>query len=333
MKSPRRFRIRALPAAAIVLAFLFGLKLAGFTTFGLAFASDTKPDEAAHDKPAADHAATDGAPPSDSDAHKESSPGEEAKDNPACEPTISEAGVLESLSDRREKLDARERELDLREKSIQAIEKRVEERVAEVKSIEAHVEEIYGQRDAATEAHLASLVKTYEAMKPADAAQIFNTLDLGVLIDVIGRMKPAKVAPILAAMDPVRAQEVTIMLARRDKLAGKQTVPAKTADQPTVAPASAPAPAAAPAVAKPDNPKPEAAADKKPAEAKPAVASDKKPAPVAADDGSAKPDKSAVAKPATAEEAGPVESKPTEEKPAVEKPDEAKPAAKAPGGG
>ena len=52
-------------------------------------------------------------------------------------------------------------------------------------------------------------------MKPKDAARIFEELDLEVLLQVVQRMKEAKVAPILAAMDPKRATEVTTRLAER----------------------------------------------------------------------------------------------------------------------
>jgi flagellar motility protein MotE (MotC chaperone) len=59
------------------------------------------------------------------------------------------------------------------------------------------------------------LVKTYETMKPKDAARIFDTLEMEVLIEVAQRMKEAKLAPVLAAMDPAKAQSVTVELAAR----------------------------------------------------------------------------------------------------------------------
>ena len=46
-------------------------------------------------------------------------------------------------------------------------------------------------------------------MKPRDAAAIFNDLDMPVLLQVLDRMKEAKAAPILAAMQPDRAREAT----------------------------------------------------------------------------------------------------------------------------
>ncbi len=65
------------------------------------------------------------------------------------------------------------------------------------------------------DARLRSLVRIYEAMKPKEAAQILQRLDMDVLLGVVERMKDAKVAPILANMDPERAQTITALLADR----------------------------------------------------------------------------------------------------------------------
>ena len=63
-----------------------------------------------------------------------------------------------------------------------------------------------------------SLVKVYENMKAKDAAQIFNTLDMDILIEVMGRMSERKLSPVLAEMDPDRARSVTIFLAEQKSL-------------------------------------------------------------------------------------------------------------------
>ena len=55
-------------------------------------------------------------------------------------------------------------------------------------------------------------------MKPKDAANIFNELDLQVLLDVMQNMKERKLAPIVAAMDTKRARTLTRELAERGKI-------------------------------------------------------------------------------------------------------------------
>ena len=52
-------------------------------------------------------------------------------------------------------------------------------------------------------------MKLYEAMKPRDAATIFNDLEMPVLLQVVDRMKEAKAAPVLAAMQPDKARDLT----------------------------------------------------------------------------------------------------------------------------
>ena len=52
-------------------------------------------------------------------------------------------------------------------------------------------------------------------MKPRDAAVLFNTLDKPVLLEIVDRMKPAKASPVIAAMDPERARQVTADLAAK----------------------------------------------------------------------------------------------------------------------
>lgn len=178
---------------------------------------------------------------------------EEAK--PVMSP--SEIAVLESLSKRRDEMDKRARELDMREQLLAAAEKRVQDRIDELKSLEKKVNVDIGQTDEKNEARLVSVVKMYEAMKPKDAARIFERLDMGVLIDVAKRMEPRKISAILAAMDPVAAQELTVELATGTPMGPVQRVPqaALMPNASAVPPLAAQASTtAAPAASQPANP-------------------------------------------------------------------------------
>jgi flagellar motility protein MotE (MotC chaperone) len=66
-------------------------------------------------------------------------------------------------------------------------------------------------------------------MKPRDAALIFNELDSSVLVPVLDRMKESQAAPIMSAMQPDRARQVTIELASERKNAN--AAPAASADR------------------------------------------------------------------------------------------------------
>lgn len=132
--------------------------------------------------------------------------------------TPTEVELLQRLQERREQLDSRARELDQREAMLTAAETRFDQKITELQNLKKEIQGLLTQANAEQQAQLDSLVKIYETMKPADAAKIFNNLENNVLLNVISRMKEAKVAPVFAAMDEKRAQEVTILLAARKRL-------------------------------------------------------------------------------------------------------------------
>ena len=124
---------------------------------------------------------------------------------------------------RREELESREKVLDTREGMLQAGEKRVDTKVAELKDLQAKIQSLLKTYNDQEAAKMKSLVKIYEDMKPKDAAAIFEQLDMDVLLDIIDRMKEAKVAPVLAQMNPAKAKEVTGELAKRHELSQAAT--------------------------------------------------------------------------------------------------------------
>lgn len=139
-----------------------------------------------------------------------------------------EAEVLQKLGERRAELDARSQDLGLREQLLLAAERQLDSRLADLKQLEQKLDAMMTKRNEQEEAQAAALVKTYESMKPEDAARIFNRLERTILVDVASRMKPAKIGAIMAAMEPARAQDLTVLLAKRFKLSEMQPIPAAT---------------------------------------------------------------------------------------------------------
>jgi flagellar motility protein MotE (MotC chaperone) len=148
--------------------------------------------------------------------------------------TKGEMEILQGLAERRQKLDVRVREVEMRENLLAAAEKRIDERIAELKRIEASVSAVVKRQEEAQERDIRSLVKVYENMKPKDAARIFEDLDLPILLEVVERMKEVKLAPVLALMDPARAQKITVQLAERRNMpaAGRAAAKAPSAVRP-----------------------------------------------------------------------------------------------------
>jgi flagellar motility protein MotE (MotC chaperone) len=121
--------------------------------------------------------------------------------------------LLARLSDRRTELDSIQTELDMRSALVDAAEKRLEERAAAVSAMEAQIGALVAQKKAMDESQLKTIVGMYETMKPKDAAAVFNTLDIDVLLRVARNMNPRKMAPIMAKMATARADELTVRLA------------------------------------------------------------------------------------------------------------------------
>jgi flagellar motility protein MotE (MotC chaperone) len=124
-----------------------------------------------------------------------------------------ERALLLDLRQRRAEIDARAAQLATQEATLAATEKRIAARIAELGSLQARLEAMEQARREHDEANWRGLVKLYESMKPREAAAIFNDLDKPVLLAVLDRMKEARAAPILAAMAPERARQVTADLA------------------------------------------------------------------------------------------------------------------------
>ncbi len=230
-------RVRLLPVLIGTAAVLLTLRVG-------ALASAAAPEEKQEPSPAAGAAHEAPAEKAPAEQHASAEPAPADKGDPAASApqvtqaqTKGEAEVLQNLSERRAALDGRERDLTMREQLIGVTEKRVEERLAELKSLEERLNVLLTKRDEAEEAQMTALVKTYENMKPADAARIFNKLDRQVLLTVASRMKPAKIGAVMAAMDAAKAQELTVMLALRLNVARPKPV-----EQPVSAPATAEAP-------------------------------------------------------------------------------------------
>ncbi len=122
--------------------------------------------------------------------------------------------ILQRLAERRAELDAFAAELETRLAVVEAAELRIEERMAELAALEARINAAVDERDAAEAEQFAAIVAMYENMRPADAATIFNDLETGVLVRVGRAMNPRKLGPIMAKMLPVKAQELTVLLAQ-----------------------------------------------------------------------------------------------------------------------
>jgi flagellar motility protein MotE (MotC chaperone) len=157
--------------------------------------------------------------------------------------TAAQADVLTGLSRRRTELDAREAQIKMQNDILAATEKRVDAKITQLKTLQDKIAALLVNRDDAQKAQIAALVKTYSAMKPADAARIFDTLPENVVVPVAQQMKPDGLAQVMAKMNAEKAKDLTIKLA--NKLALPDTTDAAAPVQTAAAtPAPVPGPVA-----------------------------------------------------------------------------------------
>jgi flagellar motility protein MotE (MotC chaperone) len=126
--------------------------------------------------------------------------------------------VAQELKVRRERVEARERDVEAREVALGLVAERLDAQIRQLDGLRAELERLLGALSAEEEQRLDRLVKVYEAMKAPKAAAVFDSMEVGVLVPVARRMREAKLAAIVEAMDPAKARAITLELARPKEL-------------------------------------------------------------------------------------------------------------------
>lgn len=162
------------------------------------------------------------APRSAAPASEQTLQAEAARPQAARLPNLAAPGQLDPVAEsmaaalraRREALDQRERNLATREALMATVEQRLAARATELLSLQREGDAEEAAARLRAESSWVTLAKLYESMRPRDAAEIFNELDMPILVQVVNRMSERRAAPVLAAMTPERARQVTAELSR-----------------------------------------------------------------------------------------------------------------------
>jgi flagellar motility protein MotE (MotC chaperone) len=129
----------------------------------------------------------------------------------------SELNVLQSLSVRRQQLDARERQLSSQGQLIEAADAKLDGRIRQMDALKAQIEGLLAQSDKAVDTDTLRMIKVYETMKPKQAAEALMNMSDEVRLPIAAKMKEAKLAAVLGSMPAQAAQELTEKLALRMK--------------------------------------------------------------------------------------------------------------------
>ncbi|MCO8028424.1 hypothetical protein NI454_00500 [Brevundimonas diminuta] len=163
-----------------------------------------------------------------------------------------ELRIIQSLSKRRDALDARDADFATTLPLMVAAEQKLDAKLQALEALKSEIGALIGQVDEKEKAEEDRLVAVYSAMRPKEAAAVFATLDDSVRLPVASAMRPRTLAAIMAQMPPAAARELTEKLAKRFQAeqyaarAAAVAAPAAAAPAPTpVAQPAAPAPAPA----------------------------------------------------------------------------------------
>ena len=129
-----------------------------------------------------------------------------------------------AISRERDLLLQRSTEIDLAQAELELVRETV---LQETERLTALRDEVRGMLDRAVaeeEAGVGRLVTVYETMKPDDAARLLDGLDMSVTMMIFSAMAEKRAAPILARMNPVRAQAISRILLEMAKLPGDRNL-------------------------------------------------------------------------------------------------------------
>ena len=133
-----------------------------------------------------------------------------------------ELTVLKQLAERRRQIDEREARLVERERVAAVMETRLADQAKEMKRLQAVLAKQSAEIEAAKQAdmgadkaRLTKLAKAYKAMKPKDAARLFEAMDMAMLAPIAREISARSLAPVLSRMSAEKANELGRLLRRK----------------------------------------------------------------------------------------------------------------------
>lgn len=131
----------------------------------------------------------------------------------ACTAEIEE--VLTAFEGREAAISAREDEVNARLEELRALRTEISAGLAELETLEADLSRRLAIAETAAEDDVKKLTDVYSAMKPKDAATLFEEMDPEFAAGFVARMKPQAAAAVMAGLDAQTAYRLSVILAAR----------------------------------------------------------------------------------------------------------------------
>ncbi|PIR37869.1 MAG: hypothetical protein COV35_08040 [Alphaproteobacteria bacterium CG11_big_fil_rev_8_21_14_0_20_39_49] len=132
--------------------------------------------------------------------------------------TEMERNLLENLANRRKELEDWSKSIAMKENILNATEKKINHKMDELKELKQEISRLLEEYNEKENKKIIRLVKIYENMKPQNAAQVFESMDIQIIVEIAGKMKEANLAKIMDKMNVEKAKVITEKLAMQRKL-------------------------------------------------------------------------------------------------------------------
>ena len=133
-----------------------------------------------------------------------------------CEPEADVDQLIQIVKEREMQLDEKSAEIANRQLVLESLEDRIKVQISELETAEQKLAETLAIADGAAETDLNRLTTVYEAMKPQNAARVFENMDLTFAAGFLSRMEPQSAAAVLSEMPPELAYSVSVVMAGRN---------------------------------------------------------------------------------------------------------------------
>ena len=122
--------------------------------------------------------------------------------------------MMEMIEKKNRELKKREEEIQLKEQTIKALEQQVKTDLEKIELAMKKSQEQFGMREGLIEKNVASLVKVYSTMKPAEAAAILATMEEDIAVQIVSRMKSKTAGQVLGKMDGKVAKSINMFISK-----------------------------------------------------------------------------------------------------------------------
>ena len=142
--------------------------------------------------------------------------GPEAAPELTCPVAEDADSLLAAIRDRSAQIASEEARLADRAQTLAVAETRLAEQLAAFEKARSDLEATLAMADGAAERDLDRMTTVYESMKPAEAAKIFERMDVTFAAGLLARMRPEVAAQVLAGMNADGAYALTLTIASRN---------------------------------------------------------------------------------------------------------------------